>query len=146
MPRPGTPVIPAGWEAHHQSTAEATMTAACIITRLATGAVPAAVFNPATGATTYPAPVTVYTGVCRLQRADMMATPQPIGERPVTVRRYTLSIPLGGAAVQVNDIAEITDATEAGVVGTRLRVTDVRAGSLLWQQDLGCEVWESTTR
>lgn len=147
MPRPGTDVIPAGWEAHHQPVADATMTAQCAITRQATGAIPGAAYNPATGRTAYPAPVTVYTGRCRVQRADVLATPQPVGERPVTVRRYTVSIPLGGdTPIQVNDVVEVTAATDPDLVGTLLRVTDVRGGSLVWQRDMQCEVWEPTTR
>lgn len=145
MPRPGSRVIPDGWEAHHQPTAEATMTAECVITR-PSSAQAGRVFDEVTGRTTYPTPAQVYAGPCRLQRADVQALPVPVGQKPTTLRRYDLALPLAAARVQVDDLVTMTAATDPDTVGRRLRVIDVRAGSLVWQQDLVCEEQEPTSR
>lgn len=146
MPRPGSKVIHPDFEARHQLTAEGTQTAACVITR--TPAAPGTVsYDTATGRSVYPDPTTVYTGPCRLQReVRSQDHARDVGGRQVTSRRYLLTVPLDAAEVQVNDIVEMTAATDPQTVGRRLRVTDVRAGSLLWQRAMSCEEWEPTTR
>ncbi len=142
---PNTRVIPAGWEAHHQPAAEGAMTAECVITRLATTS--ATRYNAATGRTDYPDPTTVYSGACRMQReVRSQDHARDVGGNAVTARRYLVSIPTSADPVQINDIVTISAATDADMIGKKLRVTDVRGGSLLWQHDLSCEEWETTTR
>lgn len=144
MPRPGSQVIPTGWEAHHSPVAEAVMTAACVITRL-TSTVPVP-YDQGTGRSTYSTPPTIYSGACRVQRSARIGMVGQVGETPTTVRRYMVGIPLAADPIQVNDLVTVTDATDSALVGLRLRVTDVTGGSLVWERDLLAEVHEPTTR
>jgi hypothetical protein len=122
------------------------MTATCTITRPASGTGP--YYNQATGSSTYPTPTDVFTGACRVQRADVTSAGggQSIGEKQTALRRYVVSLPLDADPVQVNDLVDVDTATDTSLVDTRLRVIGTRTGSLLWQQDLICEVHEATTR
>lgn len=143
---PNTRLIPATWEAHHAPTAEQAMTADCTVTRPAsTPGQPT--FDEVSGRSVYPVPPVVYTGPCRVQRAALSGTKDPvIGGKPTPIRPYQYSTPLDAALLQVNDIVEITAATDPEFAGAKLRLTDVRGGSLVWQRDYGAEQWTPTTR
>jgi hypothetical protein len=121
------------------------MTATCIITRPASAA--AATFDEFTGRSALPAADELYSGACRVQRSEPAPSPLQVGDREVPVRQYNVSIPAGGEATAVNDIVEITACDgDAQLVGRRLRIRDVRFGSLTWQRDLVCEDLAPTTR
>jgi hypothetical protein len=141
MPRPNSPVIPDGWEAHHRPVAEATMTATCTVARVLAGT-----FNGVEGKSAYPTPSNIYTGACRVQAASRFALLAQAGEKPTTTRHYLVSIPLSATQPQVNDLVTVTAATDAALVGLRLIVTDIKGGSLVWERDLVCEVHEPTNR
>lgn len=145
MPLPGTRVIPTGWEAAHQPTVAGTMTATCTITRRAS-ATGAPTFNANTGRSVYPEPTTVYTGPCRLQALVRRSGLVDIGAEPVAPHIYQVTIPLDATPVQVDDQVEVTDATDSRADGTKLTVTDVRQGSLVWERLLLCIVHAPTTR
>jgi hypothetical protein len=135
--RPGTPVIPAGWETHHRPVPEGAMTAQCVISRPGAGN---GTYDPTTGKAT-PAPATeVYTGPARVQPQSFRPLERAIGERPRTVHRYLLVVPLDCPRVLVGDRVDITAATDPLLVGTAARVLDFPVGSLVWERDLICEV------
>lgn len=123
-PFPGTKVIPDGWAAHHRPAAEGTMTT------------PATFFRSA-GPAPYPRPAkwdgltAIWLTTVRVQALNVAAPSQEAGARTVTVRRYLVTAPVGGPALQVGD--------QVHVLGRRLRISDLTPGSLLWETDLTCE-------
>lgn len=130
-------VIPAGWSEHHRPTAAATLTAICDITRDGAGL---GTFDPATGKTTPPARVIVALDTpCRVQRLTPGQRAVLAGEQALTVRGYHVALEHDAPAVRVDDLVEITDAVDAGLVGRTLRVLDVQHGSEQWQRDLTCQ-------
>lgn len=142
MPLPGTRVIPDGWEAHHQPTAEGQMTAAGTFTRQAD----AASFDEVAGRSVYPAPTTVYAGPLRFQASQRLGAQRTIGDRTEPIKRYQVGVPISAGVIQVNDVCTITAATDTAMVGRKLIVMEIPGGSLLWQQDLVCEEWQPTSR
>ena len=146
---PGLPngrLIPEGWEGHHAPVAEGGMTAECVVTR-PTSTAGAPVFDELSGRSTYPAQPKVYAGPCRLQRAAITgANAEDIGEKPQALRSYVASMPLAAPLLHVNDMVALTEATDPAMVGRRLRVIDVRGGTLVWQRDYLCQEWTPTTR
>jgi len=143
VPLSNTQVISTRFEAHHAPVANAVMTATCTVTRqtAATG------YDDITGRSTYPAATTVYTGQCRVQRASTRRLIAPeVGERHLPQRPYQVSMPLTAPVLQVDDIIEVTDAIDTDFIGTRMAVTDVMGGSVVWQRDYTAEEWSEITR
>lgn len=143
MPLPGSKVIPDGWEEHHRQVAEGAMTAECAITR---GGAATGTFDPVTGRTNYATPGGIYSGPCRVQAASRFALLAQAGEKPTTTRRYLVGLPLAAPPPNINDMVTVTAATDTAMVGLKMLVTDVLDGSLVWERDLVCEVYESTSR
>lgn len=143
---PGARLIPDGWEAHHAPVPEGAMTAECRVTRPAT--TPGQpTFDETTGRSVYPDPPEVYAGPCRVQRARISGTQDPvIGGKATPLRLYEVSAPLAAPPLRVNDIVEITAATDHEFAGALMRVTDVRGGSLVWDRWYDAEQWTPTTR
>lgn len=134
-PMPATRVVSAGWEAHHRPVAEQAMTAVCDITRPGTGP---GVFDPETGTTTGPDPVTVASGVpCRVQEQDQPRDADAAGQQ-VAARRYLVAVPYPNADVRVGDTVTVTAASDPSLAGRGLPVVDVQRGSLLFERDLEC--------
>lgn len=142
MPLPATRVIPDGWETHHQPVAEGQMTAEGTVTRQAD----ATGFDEASGRSVYPSATPVYTGPMRVQASQRLGSQQTMGDRLVPIKRYQVAIPVGTAAVLVNDVVTVTAATDPEQVGLTLIVIEVTGGSLLWQHDLVCEEWQPASR
>lgn len=146
---PGMPnarLVPEGWEAHHAPVAEGGMTAECVVTRPASSA-GTPTFDEEAGRTTYPAQPKIYTGPCRVQRAALTgANADVIGDRPQPLRSYVVSTPLAAPLLQVNDVVTLTTAVDPVMAGRRMRVEDVRGGSIVWQRDYLCQEWTPTTR
>jgi hypothetical protein len=138
--RPGTPIIPTGWEEHHRGVPEGAMTAQCTISRPGDGN---GSYDPTTGRATPPVHTGVYAGPCRIQPQTFRPVEHAIGERPRTVHRYQLVVPLSCPQVLVGDRVDITEATDPLLVGTAARVLDFPVGSLVWERDLICEVLAS---
>jgi hypothetical protein len=132
MPRPGSRVIPAGWEARHRPVAEGTFTAT-ITFRRPSGA---AAFDPATGTGTRPATV-IYSGPCRIQELPREHTTIAAAER-ITWRRYRVSLTIQATGLRLDDVGTVDTATDPSLVGRGLRVIDVERGSLTFQRDLTC--------
>lgn len=144
MPRPGTQLIPPGWEAHHEPVAELQMTATCEVRRPSS----AATFNSTSHKSDYPVPTVLLTSKCRIQRFPMRGgADQPIGGRSVTIQRYQVNLPRDVTPIpRVNDQVVVTDSTDPTFAGLVLRITEVRSGTLRWQRDLVCAEVTPTTR
>jgi hypothetical protein len=131
-------MIPGGWDVRHRPTAEQAMTAQVRILRhTAAGSS----FDPDTGQTTFTDPATVWTGWARLQRPRESSQTRSIGDRQVTIRGVTVSIPVDAVEVRVGDEVRVLGYRDAGMgdphlVGRPLWVHDIVPGSLLWQRDL----------
>jgi hypothetical protein len=130
MPRPGSRVIAAGWEAHHRPVAESTFTA--IITFKRPDGAP--VFDPDTGTTTQPT-VTVYSGPCRIQELQREHTTIDPAQR-ITIRRYQVSLTIQATGLRLDDVGTVDAANDPSLIGRGLRVIDVQRGSLTFQRDL----------
>lgn len=145
MPLPNTRVIPVGWEAAHAPVAEQAMTATATVTRPASNGPP--VFDEETGRSQHPAPSTVHSGPCRIQRSALTGGHAPVVADKVTpLREYVTSWPLDAPVFRVNDLVTVTDATDTELAGQVLRIVDVRRGSLVWQRDYLAEEHVPTTR
>jgi hypothetical protein len=132
MPRPGSRVIPGGWEAHHRPVAEATFTAAITFKR-PNGA---PVFDSTKGETTQPT-VTIYSGSCRIQELPREHTTIAAAER-ITWRRYRVSLTIAATGLRLDDVGTVDAANDPSLIGRGLRVIDVERGSLTFQRDLTC--------
>lgn len=136
MPRPGSRLIPTSFGDHLAALVLQTMTAAGTITRPGTDA---PVFDPTTGQTTYPNPTTVYDGPMRVQDQLLRRTWQvEFGGEQVTVGRVRISVPLG-TGVRIKDRVSLYQATDAALVGVKLRVMQLELSSIAIQQELTCE-------
>lgn len=150
MPLPNTRLIHNRFEEHHRPVADGQATAECRIER--PSSTPTA-WNDTTGRNTYPDPVLVYAGPCRVQhlgsggRRVGSSGPPIVGDRGIPVADYRVTVPTGGLLVQVNDLVTVTaSADNADAVGVVLTVTAVSTGSITWQRDLSCQVRQPTTR
>lgn len=126
-PFPSWKVIPDGWAAHHRPTAESTM-------------VTPAEFVRVNGPAPYPRPpdwkdsqVLWGTNV-RVQALNNAPRQADAGEQAVSIRRYLVTAPAHGPAVRVGKNGD-----QIHVLGRRLRIVDIRPGSLLWEADYDCE-------
>jgi hypothetical protein len=131
-----------GWEAHHRQVPERAMTATCVISR--PGAGPAG-YDPVSGVATLPPTELVYgtpdrPAPCRAQAQSFRPVEKSVGERPRTVHRYLLVVPLDCPRVLVGDQVQLFTATDVLLVGTKALVLDFPVGSLVWERDLICEV------
>ncbi len=96
--------------------------------------------SSATGRDVLPSPVGVYEGVCRVQLAGSQEDVRVAGERPRTVQRLTLSLPMAATGVQVGDVVTVTAASlDASLVGRRYRVVQAFAKTHATARRLGCE-------
>lgn len=137
MPRPGTPVVPAGWEQHHRPVANATMTATCDITRPDPDSPP--VFDPETGTTTQPTITVVTQSPCRVQETDTGSASEAVAAgQQITAHTYLVTLPYPTDEVEIDDTVTITAASDPSLTGRGLTVADVMRGSLLWERDLIC--------
>lgn len=130
MPRPGSRVIPTGWEARHRPVLESTRTATVTFRRFSGPPV----FDPETGSTTRPR-VVVCSGTFRIQQQAPSET--DAAAQDITTHAYQLS---GDVTVdlQINDVGTVDASTDPTIVGRELRVTDVQRGSLLFERTFTC--------
>lgn len=137
MPLENTHVLHPRWSEHHRPTATGTMSAACEITRRATGGT-----TDASGTYTPTSPTTIHTGPCRVQAVPTQRQVIVVGEAQETRHRYLVTIRYDAATIHVGDLVLITESVDAGLVGRRLRVVNVSYGSEQWERDLNCEELE----
>lgn len=116
--------------------ADARMVDACTITRPGG----AGVFDPDTGAYTNPAGAVVYSGPCEVKFSDALSTQSPeVGGQELAVTRLTLKVPVSATGVRVDDIATITAAVDADLVGRSFRVISGFAGAFVTARRLQVE-------
>lgn len=140
MPFPGARVIPGAWSGHHRPTATSTLDATCVITR------PSGTGTTQTDGTWTPdAAATVYTGPCRVVAQNTTEGLLIVaGDAQQTRSRYQVSVRHDHAYPKIDDLIEITDSADVGLIGKVLRVVDVRYGSEQWQRDMIAEEMEHT--
>lgn len=116
----------------------------CTITRPGTGQ---PIFDPISGTYTAPAPVTVYTGPCRVRPAVNVEQDVQVGEMHETLGRYTATLPatlaiaqqLNSTAtgdpntVRVDDFLTVTTSSDPALVSRSMRIVHVNVGA--WQID-----------
>lgn len=127
-PLPGWQVIPPAWSTHHQPVAEKTMQSPAIFWRVNNG--------PAT----YPKPADwesqqiVWAGInVRVQQRAQRAGDIVVGEQPLSQRQYLVTCPVGGPQLRAGERGDIVE-----VLGKRLLIIDIMAGTYEWELDLVC--------
>lgn len=100
--------------------AEAGMVDACTITRIGTR-----VTDTTTGEVTEPT-TTLYTGKCRVQQAQAVATEETVGEDHLLLLRIEVQLPMSVTGLRVGDLITITaSAHDADLPGRVFRVHDL---------------------
>lgn len=126
-PFPSWSVLPEGWAEHHRPTAESTM-------------VTPARFMRVNGPAPYPRPDNwqdqwpIWETKVRVQALNNAPKQADAAEQTTTVRRYLVTAPVNGPGVRLGKNAD-----QIHVLGRRLRIVDMRPGSLLWEADYDCE-------
>jgi len=132
MPRPGSRVIPAGWEAYHRPVLETTRTATITFRRFSGPPV----FDPETGSTSRPKDV-VYSGEFRVQEHQVSSHETDAAAQQVTTHAYQVS---GAVDVDlgIGDMGTVDACNDPTLVGCELLVTDIQRGSLLFERTFTC--------
>lgn len=135
MPFPTTRVIHPRWSSHHQPVADGGMTAVVAISVPGTGP---GTFDDATGYTTPPTRVTIYTGAARIQ-ADFRPSDAELGEQDTSVQRYLVAVHAGVNDIPYGAQVRVTAAPNDGqLVGRRFFVQSVTFASERFERDLIC--------
>lgn len=137
-PLPGHQAIPDGWSAHHQPTAESTMTGTCTI------------YTGASGPAPFPAdPMWAPDGTaltqepirCRVQALNDTRT-NVQADQVQGVRQYLVTVPISQApALTITDtgpVVVVHTGDDPGVAGLRLKVVDEQHGTLMFERDFVC--------
>lgn len=137
--RPGTVVIPPGWEAEHAKVVERTLTAECRVwPAKGAGSLPSVNADLSYDLPDVGEPL--YEGPCRIQVLNAGDTQRVFGGEYETTRGYLVvltrsSSPLIGRGV----VVEVTAANDPTLLDDRrLVAAAVDRGSLLWERDLYC--------
>jgi hypothetical protein len=106
--------------ARGRSAAEAGMVDACTVTRVG-----ARVTDTTSGEVTSPT-TTLYTGRCRVQQAQAVATEETVGEDHLLMLRLEVQLPMSVAGLKVGDEITITaSAHDPDLPGRVFRVHDL---------------------
>lgn len=82
----------------------------------------------------------LYAGPCRIRPTPDQDRVVEAGERPVSLRTYLVSVPIGDHGFDVDNVVRVTTCPlDPALVGVRLRVVDVPKGSHLTARRLLCE-------
>jgi Family of unknown function (DUF6093) len=108
--------------------AEALMLDSCTITRPGEGK---GTWNEATGTYDPPAPVTVYSGRCKVQTRDVQVATTDVAGREAFIVEWRLDLPVvGSESVREGDTATITaSALDAALVGLVLTIQGPHVGT-----------------
>lgn len=139
MPRPGSRVIPAGWQSHHRPVVEGTWTAWCTIDGPGTGE---GTWNDETNQYDPPGRVILHTQVpCRVQQHTLPQAAD-VGTQQVSSHDYLVVVPISITDAAVDQRVTVTgsrdqdDPVDPSLIGRPLVITDVQRGSLTWERDL----------
>ena len=118
-----------------QRAIEALMTDTCTITRDGTP-----VFDPATGLYTTPS-TTIYSGKCRVRTRGRFLRDKATqaGDTDVILWPYIVSVPVSSAAVEVLDTVTVDTASDAALVGVKMRVRIASHATEATAHRLDCE-------
>jgi hypothetical protein len=118
--------------------ADGLMTDTCTITRGNPNPGP---FDTVTGTYSTPAATVIYTGKCRARGSARFDKVVDAGGQPITLYRFTVSLPVDGTVFHVDDIVLLTSsALDPALAGLLLRVREPEFGSQITARRLGCEV------
>jgi hypothetical protein len=131
--RPGTAVIPTGWEASHRPVAEKTMTAAIELRHPGTRQEWSDALEQMVAVPHDP----YYSGTCRVQAMATKALNVAVAEDPETVASYLITVPATVAPSEL-DLGTIADSGDALLDGRVLVVDQVVLGSVRFERDLFC--------
>lgn len=126
-----TPIHPRFSE-HHRPTATGTQTGRVTITRPGTGT---GALNP-DGSYTPPAATVIYKGPSRITPRPASELVAIVGEQRTTTRDYAIAIEWDADEIHVDDIVTVDAATDPGLIGKRLRVSDVKYATEQWERVL----------
>lgn len=96
------------------------------------------ILNEQTGEVSEPAPVVVYEGKCKVRAGGQ--GPRDEGGRSLSVEVYACAIPIGSPEIRPGDWFEImSSARDFMLVGKKLRITEVEAGTMAVQRRFTAE-------
>lgn len=84
------------------------------------------VLDPVTAAYTVGDPVVVWDGSCQVRSMSQDDRLSVIGGDPIIVGDYVATVPYDASGILADDYLEITDATDALMVGRSFRIVAVR--------------------
>lgn len=136
--RPNTPVIPAGWSAHHRPAANSTHTATVQLRRPGgtTGA-----FDRETGTTPVTPHTPYYEGPARIQILPSETQEVDAAEQEISLTRYAVMLDAAVTGFELEDLCQVTAVDANGdpwLVGRDLTVYAFESGSLHWERRLLC--------
>lgn len=133
--RPGTEVVPTGWEAAHAAPAAGTMTATVEIRQ------PGGTQEwDDASESTVTVPFAPYATVAaRVQALTNDAQVVDAAEQSVTVSGYLVTVPADTSPAR-GHLVTVTATNDPLLEGRELRVTDVVLGSLRFERDLFCDL------
>lgn len=138
--RPGTPVIPAGWEGGHQPVVAKTLSAMVAIRLPSTKQA----WNETEEAMVAVPQVPYYTDTARIQILQARDQNPTVAEDPETISGYLVVIPADVTPPAQGSfeghLIEVTDSTDPLLDGRVLIVREVVRGSLRFERDLFCEL------
>jgi hypothetical protein len=102
------------------------------------------VFDPATGTYTSTDGDVVYEGKCRLRPPSTVATVVVVGEQPVSLRSFDLTLPWETTGVAVGQQVTMLASGDPHLVGRIFRVVDVLGGTQTVQRR--CRVEDTLDR
>lgn len=132
-PFPGQHVIHPRYVEHHRPVPEGAMNSKCVITDPVVGP------RPYGGTTTAAPPI--YDGPCNVQSAAGDSNPVQ-GEQTLSVNQYMVTFPAGLIpAITVGErgcIVTITESTDPGLTGRKLRAQGAEYGSNVFERGITC--------
>lgn len=131
MPLPGTKVIHPRWSEHHEPTAAGVLTSECEFYRESGEgtSMPDGSWQPS-------APLTIYTGPCRVVRLTSEEDHPVQGEKRLTTRRYSVQVLISSPEILTGDSLLITASNDPVMTGRRFRVEGMILGSEVWSRDM----------
>ena len=134
--RPGSRIIPLGWEATHAAIVAGARTGTCVIVP---GNVDSAepVLNADFTYTPGSAPEELYDGSCRVQAAGTQAQLSRFAEQAQHLDKYLVVIERN-IEIPVRAVVHFTAGSDPVLVGRRMVVHAYDVGTLTWERDLYC--------
>jgi hypothetical protein len=117
-----------------RAAAESLMSSTCTIRQRGTGPVT----NPTTGAVTFPAGATVYSGRCRVRPSGTQGSTAEAGGAELFVFDYLISVPFAVTGVAEGHRVTIDASPDPALVGAEVEVQKVDRGEHITARRLAC--------